>query len=238
LPCARLVRLNPAIGFGALRGACLDEYRGEPDEVATPCPAQRDHLRRPDHSRLHLVGGDTPDVNDDPGKITSFWADHHDKQYVAAALVALGAVFLAIFVASLRERTRSADGESDFWSNLVLIGGSVAVAGFLVAVGFHVALADGGDHHFSADAMVALNALDNDSFFAFGIPIGIMLLGSGAATIKAGPFPGWLGWVAVVLGIAAFTPVGFVSFGLSGIWIIIASILMSRSAAPASPAAG
>jgi predicted histidine transporter YuiF (NhaC family) len=46
------------------------------------------------------VGGNTPDVNDTPTKITSYWADHHDKQVVAAILVALGAVFLAIFTAS------------------------------------------------------------------------------------------------------------------------------------------
>lgn len=179
------------------------------------------------------VGGNTPDVNDTPTKITSYWADHHDKQVVAAILVALGAIFLAIFTASLRDRMRGARGEG-LWQNLILIGGGASVAGFLVAVGFHVALADGGDHHFSADAMVALNALDNDSFFAFAIPLAIMLLGAAGATLKVGVLPRWLGWTALVLAIAGFTPLGFISFGLTGIWIIIAGILLSQRAAPAS----
>jgi hypothetical protein len=182
------------------------------------------------------VGGETPDVNDSPTKITSFWADHHDKEVGAALLVGLGAIFLAIFVAALRDRLRG-DGESELWPNLILIGGTVSVAGFLVAVGFHIALADGGDHHFGADAMVALNALDNDSFFAFAVPLGLMMLGAAGATIKGGLLPTWLGWVALVLAIGQITPVGFIAFGLTGIWIIIASILLSRSASQAAPGA-
>jgi hypothetical protein len=133
-----------------------------------------------------VVGGNTPDVNDSPSEITSYWADHHDKQAVAALLVGLGAIFLALFVASLRDRLRGDGGAGGFSSNLILIGGTGAVVGFLAAVGFHIALADGGDHHFSADAMVALNALDNDSFFAFGIPLAIMMLGAAGATLRTG----------------------------------------------------
>jgi len=45
-----------------------------------------------------------------------------------------------------------------------------------------------------------------------------------------------MAWVAIVLGICFFTPVGFFGFGLTGIWIIIASVMMYRRAS-ASPAA-
>ena len=184
------------------------------------------------------VGGETPDVNDSASKVVSFWTDHHDKEVAAALLVGLGAIFLAIFVATLRQRIRDDDAPADMWSNLILIGGTASVVGFLVAVGFHISLADGGDHHYSAQAMQALNVLDNDSFFAFAIPIGLMLLGAAGATLKGGVLPTWLGWVALVIGIAIFTPVGFIGFGLSGIWIIVASILLSMSGetAPASAA--
>ena len=182
------------------------------------------------------VGGETPDVNDSASKVVSFWTQHHDKEVVAALLVGLGAIFLAIFVATLRERAH-ATGESPIWQNLIMIGGTASVTGFLVAVGFHIALADGGDHHYSADAMQALNVLDNDSFFAFAIPIGVMMLGLAGVTLKGWVLPKWLGWVALVLAIGSFTPVGFIAFGLSGIWIIVASILLSLRAAPATPGA-
>jgi hypothetical protein len=183
------------------------------------------------------VGGDTPETDDSPADIASFWANHHDKEFAAAILIVFGALFLAIFVASLRDRARGAGGAGELWSNVILIGGSVAVAGFLAAVVFHTALADGGNRHISGDAMLALTALDANSFFAFAIPIGIMMLGAAGATIRTGVLPPWLGWAALVLGLVSFTPVGFIAFGLTGIWIVIASILMSRSAAPAPAAA-
>jgi hypothetical protein len=184
-----------------------------------------------------VVGGETPDVNDSASKVVSFWTDHHDKEVVAALLVGIGAIFLAIFVATLRDRTRDDREGTDLWSNLILIGGTASVVGFLVAVGFHISLADGGDHHYSAEAMQALNVLDNDSFFAFAIPIGIMLLGAAGSTLKVGVLPRWLGWAALVIAIAIFTPVGFIGFGLSGIWIIVASILLSQRAGAAPAAA-
>jgi hypothetical protein len=174
------------------------------------------------------VGGSTPDSSDSPSKITSFYVDHHNKEFVAVVLVALGTLFLAIFVASLRDRLRS--GGAETWANLVLVGGAAAVAGFLFAVAVHAALADGGDHHFSADAMVAINGLDSNSFFAFSLPLAVMVLGAGGAALQTGALPRWLGWAALVLGIVSFTPVGFFAFGLIGIWIIVAGIVMAGSA--------
>src|SRR5262249_21973692 len=59
------------------------------------------------------VGGSTPDSSDSPQKITSFYVDHHNKEFVAVILVAIGTLFLAIFVASLRDRLRA--GGSETW---------------------------------------------------------------------------------------------------------------------------
>jgi hypothetical protein len=179
------------------------------------------------------VGGDTPDLDASGSSVVTYYANHQGSQIAAAILVALAALFLAIFTASLRERLRGSGGRSELWSTVVLIGGGAAVAGFLVAVGVHVALTDGGDKNLPADAMVALNALDNDDFFAFAIPIGIMLFGAAGAILGAGALPRWLGWVALVLGIFFFTPIGFVAGLLALIWIIVVSVLMYRSPAPA-----
>jgi hypothetical protein len=181
-----------------------------------------------------VIGGSTPDSSDTPAKITSFYADHHSKQFVAVVFVALGALFLAIFVASLRDRLRS--GGSETWANVALVGGAATVVGFLVAAAVHAALADGGDHHFSADAMVALNGLDSNDFFVFFLPLGIMVLGAGGASLQTGVLPRWLAWSGVVLGILSFTPVGFFTILLIALWIIVVSLLLSRSA-EAAPAA-
>jgi hypothetical protein len=190
-----------------------------------------------------VFGGDTPDLDDSGSKIASYYSDHQGSQITAIVLVALASLFLAIFVASLREYLRR-PGASDFWPTVALVGGTVAVAGFLVAVGVHLALVDGGDKDISPDAMVALNAIDSDDFFAFATPLGIMLLGAAGATFRDGAeLPKWMAWAAIVLFVVFFTPAGFAAFGLTGIWIIIASILMyqragaTAAAAPAAPAA-
>jgi hypothetical protein len=180
-----------------------------------------------------VVSGNTPDIDDSGASVVTYYADHQGQEIGAAVIVAIASVFLAIFTASLRERLRSAGEGNELWATLALIGGATAVAGFLVAVGVHFALIDGGDKHISADAMVALNAIDNDNFFSFTMPLAIMLLGAAGATLTAGALPKWLGWVAVILAILFFTPIGFLAFGLSGIWIVIVSIVMSRRTATA-----
>jgi hypothetical protein len=184
------------------------------------------------------VGGDTPSIDDSASKITSFYADNQGKEIAAVILVALAALFLAVFAVALRDYLRAGKAERDFWPTVALVGAVIAVAGLFVAGGTHIALIDGGDKNISPDAMVALNALDNDNFLAFSVPLGIMLFGVAGAVLKDGAaLPKWLAWVGIVLGIVYFSPVGFVSFGLTGIWIIIASILMYQRSAPAAPAA-
>ena len=130
-----------------------------------------------------------------------------------------------------------ADG--DFWPTVALVGGIVSVAGFCVAITVHAALVDGAHNELPGDAMIALNAIDNWDFFAFAFPLAIMLFGVAGATLKAGAaLPKWLGWAALVIGILFFAgPAGFFGFLLTGIWIIIASIVMyRRTAAPAATA--
>jgi hypothetical protein len=175
------------------------------------------------------LGGDTPGIDDSASKITSFYADHQGSQIAAGVVVLLATLFLAIFAVTLRDYLRGTDERSDFWPTLALVGGVLAAAGLLFAIGVHFALIDGGDKKISPDAMVALNALDNDDFFAFAFPLGIMLLGAAGAILKTGAaLPKWMAWVGIVLLIIFFTPAGFAAFGLTGIWIIIASILMAQ----------
>jgi hypothetical protein len=183
-----------------------------------------------------VVEGETPDIDDSAQKITSFYHDDQGKHIAAVVLVALSAIFLTTFAVSLREFLR-VPGGSDFWPTVALVGGAVAVAGFLVAAGIHLALIDGGDKNISPDAMVALNAIDADDFFGFATPLGIMLLGAGCATLRGGAqLPKWMAWAAIVLFIVFFTPIGFAAFGLTGIWIIIASVLMYQRRGATTPA--
>ncbi|MDX6616934.1 MAG: hypothetical protein QOD60_2025 [Solirubrobacterales bacterium] len=176
-----------------------------------------------------VISGSTPGFKDSATKIVDYYTSHKSREEAAAVVVGASIVFLAIFVACLYSRLKEPDS-GNVWPTLALLGGTAAVAGFFGIIGVHAALIDGADKHIDPSAMVALNAIDNDNFFAFSLPIGVMLLGAAGATLKAGAFPRWLGWMALVLGIVTFTPAGFVGALLGLVWIIVVSILMSRAA--------
>ena len=125
------------------------------------------------------------------------------------------------------------------WSSLFFGGGMVAVAGFLVGAAIHLALADGAKHGLDPVALQALNAIDNDDFLPFGIGVAIMLLGAAGAMIPQRGVLRWFGWIGLVLGLASFTPAGFIGFLGAGIWIIAASIVLfmrGGQSAPDAPA--
>jgi hypothetical protein len=169
-----------------------------------------------------------PQVTDSAQTITSYYADHHQKAEVTVGVIAVGLVFLAIFIAFLYGHLKAAETSGNLWSTLMLIGGIAGIATFFVAGGVHVAIADGGTHGFGLDAMVALNALDNDVLISFVFALGLMLLGVAGATITTGALPKWLGWAALVVGILCFTPVWWAGAALALIWIIIVSITLSQ----------
>ena len=185
------------------------------------------------------LGGNTPDTDASAAKIISFYDDHQTKEILAIVVVALAALFLALFAVAIRDYLRDTGG-GEFWPTVALVGAAIGVAGLFVAGGMHFALVDGANlsHNrtLSPDAMVALNALDNDNFIAFSVPLGIMLFGAGGAVLKGAALPKWMAWVAIVLGIIFFTPVGFFAFGLTGIWIIVASVMTYRRTSAAAAA--
>ncbi|HEX5822575.1 MAG TPA: hypothetical protein VFY30_12485 [Solirubrobacterales bacterium] len=182
------------------------------------------------------VGGDTPGSDDSASKISAFYHDNQTKEVVAAVIVALAVIFFAMFIVALRDYLRGDGANGDFWPTVALVGGVVSVAGFCLAITVHAALVDGGHNKLPGDAMIALNALDNWDFFAFAFPLTIMLFGVAGATLKGqADLPKWLGWLALVIGILFFAgPLGFIAFLLTGIWIIIASVVMYRRAGAAT----
>lgn len=184
------------------------------------------------------VGGETPGTDDSAAKISAFYHDHQTKEVVAAVIVALAVIFFAMFIVALRDHLRGLGERGDFWPTVALVGGVVSIAGFCLAITVHAALVDGSHNELPGDAMIALNALDNWDFFAFAFPLAIMLFGSAGSILKGGAaLPKWLGWLALVIGILYFAgPAGFFGFLLTGIWIIIASILMYRRAGAAATA--
>jgi hypothetical protein len=171
-----------------------------------------------------VVAGSTPNSDASPQKVVSFYEAHRGAQIASAFLIAYSVVFGLAFGAVLRSYLRarsSSDGPIAFGFAGVIVFGIGAAS--LASLNF--AAAD-VPSKISPTAEQALNVLSNDVFFAFLIGLGVFLLGNGIAIARTGVLPKSLGWIAVVLGIGAMTPVGwFVLFGLLG-WTVIVSILI------------
>jgi hypothetical protein len=178
-----------------------------------------------------VLGNGGPQVTDSAQTITSYYAAHHQKAEFIVGVIAVGLVFLTIFIAFLYGHLKAAETSSNLWSRVMLIGGIAGIATFFVAGGVHVTIADGGTHGFGPDAMVALNGLDNDMLIAFVFALGLMLIGVAGATLTTAALPKWLGWAALVIGILCFTPVWWAGTALGLIWIVIVSIVLSQRVA-------
>jgi hypothetical protein len=181
-----------------------------------------------------LIGGDTPGAHASAARADSFYDKHHDAQTIAAFVVALGAAFLPFFASSLK-RALDWSGGTGRLANAAFGGGVIAASGFLVLSTIHLALADAAGKT-SPQVTQALNVLDNNDFIPMAAGLGVLLIASGLAIVRYRALPGWLGWAGLVIGILIFTPAGFIAFLLSGIWVLITSVVLFRRSGAAPPA--
>ncbi|MEU4352313.1 hypothetical protein [Streptomyces sp. NPDC023838] len=176
------------------------------------------------------VGGDTPDVGDSGPQVKMFFQEHDTQQAVSLYLLVLAGVFLVFFAGSLRHHLAESD-QHGWLPQVAFAGGILSAGGFWVASGVTLALVDASDkQRVGGPALQAMNAIGNDLFIPFVAGIGVMVLAAGLGTARSGtPLPRWLGWAGIVLGVLMCIPwVGFFAFLASGLWIIVASVLLAR----------
>ena len=182
------------------------------------------------------IGGDSPDIEDSTAQVVQFWSDNDSDQIASAALGAVAVVFLLWFLGSLRAALRSGEGANGRLSTVAFAGGfMIAVAGALSSA-FQFAAADSvGD--VPAGVTHSLSVLYTEFFIPFPIGLGVLMLASGLVIVRTRPLPVWLGWVALLFGILAFTPIGFfVSFGLMA-WVAVVSVVLFMRTNMVTPSA-
>ena len=184
---------------------------------------------------VFATGGSTPGDHDTAQQVQAFYGQHHDKHMTLAFIMAISIPFLLFFISILRYELRRAGGSGQL-ANAAFAGGVLAAAGFGILAFVHLALADAGGSDKTIGTTQALNVLDNNDFLPMAAGMGVLVLAAGLSTIRHGGLPKWLGWAGVVIGAASFTPAGFFAFLLSGIWVVIVSILLTLGRQSAAPA--
>jgi len=195
----------------------------------------------------YLVAGDAPSHHAEGAEIRADY-DNETTHQIAAFLGALGAVPLLFFAAYFHAVLRRLHPSGRLSANVALAGAAVVATGLAVQALIHAALAEASQTpEFSDQALQALNALDGWSLYPIVIGLSSFLLASGVALMRGRRFfAPFVAWAAVVLGVLALVPiVGFFAAILSGIWLLVISLMLftraeavgrlGHDAAPAQP---
>jgi hypothetical protein len=177
------------------------------------------------------LGGDTPASGDPADEIRGYYTDNQARQFIAVFVLAASVPFFLWYAATLAnafalERRRS------IWNLTLLIGSGMVAIAWVVTAGVHFALTDAVDQKASDGALEALNVLDGDTWVVFNTALGVFMLGATGVLLGGRLSAGYrrLGWVALPLGIALFIPYAdFVALLLTGVWIIVSSIMLART---------
>jgi len=170
---------------------------------------------------------ETPKPSASPAKVVLYYANHRSEVETSGILFALAFLVLLLFAGALRSYLRSTSAAEGL-ASLVLAGAVLMAAGALTATGVEYGVAH-NLHDLSPEAAKTLNFISSELFLpvlAGGFTFGVC---SGLAILRGAALPTWLGWVAIVIGIAVLIPpASFPALFAFVIWSIIVSVLMYR----------
>jgi hypothetical protein len=191
---------------------------------------------------IAVGGGEPPDPSDESvQEIINFYDDNTSAVWFGSIVSVWAGAFLIFFGGYLRKVLRAAEGEGHMLSAVAFAGTVILGLAAAIDATINVALAEAVDNveGLEPSAVQALSILWTNDFLPFALGAQVFLLASGLSVVRHGALPAWLGWVAIVLGVAAATPVGFVAFLAGALWIGVVSIMLAmRERAASQPPAG
>jgi hypothetical protein len=180
-----------------------------------------------------IVGGfDSVSTDDSTQEVIDFWSDNDGRQIASAIIGALAMIPFLWFLGVLRSTLRLAEGGTGRLSATAYAGGIVIVGFSLVNSALQFAVADSvGD--VPPVVTQSMSVLYNDFFLGFPVGFITLLIATALVLLRTRALPAWLGWFALVLGIAGFLgPIGFFAFLVFLVWAAIVSVLLYQQGEP------
>ena len=168
------------------------------------------------------LSGDGPDADESTQKHVEFWSDEEGKQIASALIACYAALVFVWFASRVRQLIARTEPQGGALASLSFAGTVIFATGLLVNNAIQFAAAESaGDA--SPQVTETLSVLYGDFFFPMAVGMSLFLIASGAAAVRYGAFNRFLGWAAIVIGVLAITPAGFIG---SMIWTGIAGIVL------------
>jgi hypothetical protein len=176
-----------------------------------------------------ILTGAGVDPKDGAEEVVRHYKDNEGQVMAAGLLGGFAAIFFLFFAGWARKVLRKAEGPGGMFSDVSFAGAIVFVVGGAVASTLKIALAASFDD-IDPTAVEALNAIAWNGTLPVVVGFSTFLLATGISAIRHGALPGWLGWSAIVLGIATLTPAEFVAIPVGLVWVLVASVLLAMRA--------
>jgi hypothetical protein len=171
------------------------------------------------------IVGETPDATEESAQeVVEFYVDNEGEVFAGSLLFGLGGLLLLFFGGWLRRILRDAEGPTGILSAVAFGATVVFAVGAAVSATLGVALADTADD-IDPIAVEALNAFSWNYYVPFAVGVSALMISTGLSVIRHGALPKWLGWAALIIGIAAYTPAGFFAAAVAGLWIVVVSVM-------------
>jgi hypothetical protein len=180
-----------------------------------------------------ILLGEPPDASNPPQEIVDWYVDNKDTlQYGTIAFV-VALILFVTFASYLRSVLDRGEGSTGI-SSLIAFGGAVVFAvGGAIDATIQFAITEAVDH-LEPTQIQTLQALWDNDWVPLQLGITMFILASGLSIVRHKSLPVWLGWIAVIVGVAGLTPVGFVAFLATGAWIIVVGVMLLISERRAS----
>jgi hypothetical protein len=183
-----------------------------------------------------IVGGEPKDATHPATEIANWYIDNKNSVEVSAFIGVAATVLLVFFGAYLRDVLRVAAGGADMLSLVSFIGVVVVAIGFSIDATISLAIAERADD-IDPIAVQSLQALWDNDFIPIALGTLLFLWATGISVVRSGALPKWIGWIMLLLGVVALTPLGFASFIGTAVLILVISILLAVRARSATPVA-
>ena len=174
-----------------------------------------------------VLAGEPPNADEPAAEIVEHYVDNKDSIEVGAFLGALAGTLLVFFFAYVRKVLRAA--EEGVVSAVVLIGAAIVALGAAIDSTISFAIAEAAED-IEPESVRTLQALWDNDFIPFVLGTQLLWFAAGISIVRHGALPKWLGWVAILFGVVALTPLGFFAFIAGALWILIVSIMLAQRA--------
>lgn len=175
------------------------------------------------------IGGEPPEAKEGAQKVVDHYVDNKDSIQASALIATLAGVFLIFFFGYVRKVLRAAEGPNGMLSLVSFVGAAILATGIAIDSTIAFALAEQANKIDPAAAQ-ALEAIWDNDFMPIALGSTVLLFATGLSIVRHGALPAWLGWIAILLGLISATPIGFVGFLGSILWILIVSVMLTMRA--------